>query len=78
METFITDFGKTIRLMGLESILTQTEQDMKATGSTINSMAKVRKNGRMVPITKATISLARKMDLEDFYGLTNHSMKAIL
>ena len=41
-------------------------------------MGKGKKNGQMVPSMKETTSLARKMDLEDFYGLISQCTKEIL
>lgn len=75
MVIFMTVNGKMIKHMDSENILTLMVPNMKAIGSTISSTVKEKKSGQMVHSTKETTNLARKMDLENFCGLTGLLMK---
>ena len=75
MVIFMMVIGKTIKLMDLENTLTLMELSTKENGLTTSSTVKVKKSGQMVHSTKETTNLARKMDLENFCGLTGLLMK---
>jgi hypothetical protein len=69
MEIFIMAIGRMIRHMVSDNILTQMELSMKVIGKTTNNMAKEKKIGQMEHNILGIISLARKMDMENFFGL---------
>jgi hypothetical protein len=74
METFMMATGKMIELMDMGSILTPMELNMKATGSTISSMDKVRNTGLMVLNMREITNLAKRTAMDNSFGLTNHHM----
>ena len=69
MEIYIMDIGRRTRRMGLDNILTQMGPSMKVIGKTINSTVKEKKIGLMELSIQENISLVRKMDMENFFGL---------
>lgn len=69
MEIYIMAIGRMTRRMDSDNILTQMEPSMKAIGKTINSTAKEKKIGQMELNILENISLARKTDMENFFGL---------
>ena len=64
MVTFMRVSGETTRLMATDPTLTQMEQPMLVTGSTINNMVVELKPGLMVPSMTANTSKERNMDAE--------------
>lgn len=83
MEISMTDIGRMIRHMDMESIVTWMEQDMKGTGKKINSTEKAWKHGLMAHLTKEITLKVRNMALGASLGLMEaliqgNSMKTIL
>ena len=78
MATYTTAIGRMTKLTGLDSIPTQTEHSMKAIGSMINNMARVKSNGQMVLNTRDSTNTARRTDLVNSVGLTSQATVAIL
>ena len=68
-EIYIMAIGKMTRHMDLVSIPIQTELSMKVIGKMINSTVKEKNIGLMELNILENISLARKMDMENFFGL---------
>ena len=69
------DSGKTIKLTALESILIRMEPSTKVTGSMISNMDREKKSGQMVLSMKEIISLEKRTDSENFYGLIDLHMR---
>ena len=69
------DSGKTIKLMALESILIRMEPSTKVTGSMTSNTDREKKSGQMVLSMKEIISLGKRTDSENFYGLIDLHMR---
>ena len=69
------DSGKTIKLTALENILIRMEPSTKVTGSMISNMDREKKSGQMVLSMKEIISLEKRTDSENFYGLIDLHMR---
>ena len=69
--------GRMIWRMALENILTLMEPCTKENGLMINSMGKGKNAGLMVQYMKASINMAKKMDMENSIGLIHLALKEI-
>jgi len=69
------DSGKTIKLTALENTLIRMEPSTKVTGSMISNMDREKKSGQMVLSMKEIISLEKRTDSENFYGLIDLHMR---
>lgn len=77
MEISILVNGKMIKLMALVTTPTLMAPSMRESGSKINNTAKAERSGQMVLSMKVNIKLAKKMVMENFYGLTTQATKVI-
>jgi hypothetical protein len=75
MVIFMTASGRTIKLMALENTLILMVPSMKDTGSMISNTVKVKRSGQMVLSMREIISLEKRTDSENFYGLIDLHMK---
>ena len=71
MVIFTMGIGRTIRLTASANILIQMEHSMRAIGWTTSNMDRGKNTGLMVHSMKAHTNTERKMDLDNFCGLTS-------
>ena len=70
MEMFMTENGRTIKLMAMEFTITLMAQNMKDSGSKTSSTERVLRFGPTMLNTKASIRKARSTDMVCSSGLT--------
>jgi len=78
MVTFTMVTGRTIKLMDSDSTHILMELNMKGTGLTTNSMARVRNIGLMAHNMREIINLVKKMDMVHSFGLISHLTRETL
>ena len=69
MVMFMKGSGRTIRLMGRDSIHIQMDLDMRESGERTSSMDKELRGGLMEHVIRGNILMERSMERENSYGL---------
>ena len=72
------EIGKMIKLMDLEDIFIQMEQNMREIGKKTSNMEEARKHGLMELVMKVSIRMGRKMGEGDSNGQMGLLMMDIL